>query len=137
MIIIILALTGLAGIVAGPIALLLNSWKYAGNEGADTARERRVWAYLVLGALVLGAVLAIAIWPVTRFMSYPVSLEPHPGRVFGIPFMVVYFDSEGHDYPGLLTLPAAIANSIFWLFIPQLVLRFFSRGPAKRERAQA
>ncbi len=81
--------------------------------------------------LALGLALAVGSWLLTFFMGYPVSVEPKPGRVVGIPFFVAYFDSEGRDYVGPLTLPGAIANSLFWFLVPQLVLRFFHRREGK------
>lgn len=123
--VIVLALIGLAGIIAGLVALRRN-WQRAKGGTAVVPHQRRLWV-----VLALGLALAVGSWLLTFFMGYPVSVEPKPGRVVGIPFFVAYFDSEDRDYVGPLTLPRAIANSLFWFLVPQLVLRFFHRREGK------
>lgn len=123
-IVIVLAVLGFAGILAGVIALRKN-WLRS-KAGESTASMRR-WLWL---SLLLGAVLGVATWPLTYWMGYPIQLEAQPGRIVGFPFFVAYFDSEGRDYVGPLTLPGVIANCVFWFFVPQLVLRFLSRRQA-------
>ena len=50
-------------------------------------------------------------------------IEAKPGRIVGVPVFVAYFDSDGRDYVGPLTMPGVIANGLFWFFVPQLVIR--------------
>ncbi len=127
-IVIILALVGLVGIVAGFMALRKN-WVNAKNHQECMSHQHWFWVLLAIGV-----VLGVASWPLTFFMGYPVNVEPQPGRVVGIPFFVAYFDSEGRDYVGPLTVPGAIANSIFWFLIPQILLHFLALGSFNSER---
>jgi hypothetical protein len=89
------------------------------REGALPPR----WRLLRGVALLLGTFLALATlwwWP-TAF-GYPYGSNDGVGRVVGIPFMAAYFDSQGYDYSGPLTLPAAIANAVVWFLAPWVVL---------------
>jgi len=69
-------------------------------------------------------------------MSYPVHVEVETGRVVGFPFFVAYFDSEGRDYVGVLTMPGVIVNGLFWFLAPQLaVYSCARRRSSDNERA--
>jgi hypothetical protein len=69
-------------------------------------------------------------------MGYPIHAEAEVGRIVGFPFFVAYFDSEGRDYVGVLTMPGVIANALFWFVAPQLVLYFIiRRSPAENGQA--
>jgi hypothetical protein len=131
-IVIVLALIGVVGIVAGAVALRTN---WVRSQVGQTTTFRRWWPWI---ALLLGTLLGIASWPLTYWMGYTIQIEAQPGRIVGFPFFVAYFDSEGRDYVGSLTLPGVIANCIFWFFIPQLALRFFNRRrPVQNARTSA
>jgi len=77
----------------------------------------RLGAFL-MGGLVIGA----ATWPLTYWMTYPISNEGERWWVVGFPFLVAVFDSEGRDYVGPLTMPGVVANGLFWFLVPQIVL---------------
>ena len=79
--VIVLALIGLAGIIAGLVALRRN-WRRAKGGTAVVPHQRMFGA-----ALALGLALAVGSWLLTFFMGYTVSVEPKPGRVIGIPFL--------------------------------------------------
>ena len=122
--VIVLALVGLAGIIAGGAALWKN-WQRAKSTRAPHSLRRWVWVCLLLGVL-LGA----ASWPLTFWMGYPIHVDAEVGRVVGFPFFVAYFDSEGRDYVGVLTMPGVVANCLFWFLLPQLVVYLFARKSA-------
>ena len=112
----VLALVGLAGLVAGVLAL---------RSIARTSRLAQAsphWRTLRLGGVVLGVVLGVASWPLTFWMGYPVATPEGPGRVVGLPFFAAFFDSAGRDYVGPLTFISCTANSVFWFMVPQLLI---------------
>ena len=117
------------GIVASGIALRRN-WIWS-KPGGGFARR---W---LVAALVVGVLLGTASWPLTYWMGYPIRVEAEAGRIAGFPFFVAYFDSEGRDYVGPLTMPGAVANSLFWFLVPQFVLFLLSRRANHESRNQA
>ena len=123
--VIALACLGFAGIVVGGLALRKN-WMKTSTADASTWR-RWLWRSLLFGVL-LGA----ASWPLTYWMGYPIHVEAEVGRVVGFPFFVAYFDSEGRDYVGMLTMPGVIANGLFWFIVPQVALYLLLRRSLAR-----
>lgn len=73
-------------------------------------------------AIIVGVVTAPASWPLTYFMGYPVRVEDGTGRFVGIPFFIAYFDPQGRDYVGLITMIGVVLNGIFWFLFPQVIL---------------
>ena len=90
MIIIILAIVGLAGILLGIISLFWAN-SLAKSEGAP-----KNWRRMRIIALVIGVLIGAASWPGTYFMGYAYKGEKATdnGRVVGLPIMVAYFDSK-------------------------------------------
>lgn len=117
-IVVVLAGLGLVGIVVGLYAV------YAAGKFATRGPTPAKWRLLRLSALAIGVVLGVATWPLTAWMGYPIETPSGVGRVVGLPFFVAFFDSTGRDYVGPLTMPAAIANIVFWFMVPQLALLF-------------
>jgi hypothetical protein len=112
-----LAVLGLILIFVGFIAL----W-YCVRVAASIDRPKN-WRSCLAGAVILGVALALASWPGTYWLGYPLgSTYAGPGRAVGIPFMAAWFDSEGRDYVGPMTLPAVCANAVFWLLVPSMIL---------------
>jgi len=112
---------------SGFILLLLAVASFIGNGLNLRGTKIPCWftkAFIIL--LISGLLFGIATWPLTYFMAYHIRADDGElWRVCGIPFAAVYFDSEGLDYVGLLTLPAVVGNILFWTFIPQTVLFCF------------
>jgi len=118
---------GLIGIICGVIAEC-KIWLLFKNNIAPTDLKKQQ-----IISLLSGLIIGMASWPGTYFMGYPYSSGRETGRVVGIPFMVAFFDSEGRDYVGPYTMPAVIANIIFWFFVPQIILFIYLR--LKKEQA--
>jgi hypothetical protein len=116
MIIIILAIFGLVGIILGIMSLL-----WAKKIGVSEKPPKN-WKRRRIIVIILGLLIGVASWPGTYFMGYPYKGETETGRVVGLPVMVAYFDSEGRDYISPFTMPAVVANFIFWLLLPHTVL---------------
>jgi hypothetical protein len=132
LIVVLLAVLGLAGIVSGGFAMRLN-WRTA--KSRSVSRSARRW---FVAAVSLGLLLGAASWPLTYFMGYPLKIEAETGRVVGLPFFVAYFDSLGRDYVGPLTMPGVFANALFWFFVPQFALLWLARrwaNPSGRAEA--
>jgi hypothetical protein len=68
-------------------------------------------------------------------MGYPLESGNEKGRVVGIPFMVGYFDSEGRDYVGPLTMAGVRGNGIFWFLFPHILLAAYSINIKKSNNA--
>jgi hypothetical protein len=117
-IIIILAIIGLAGIVMGFASLF---WARSLSNG-ETAPQK--WKRKRIIVLLIGILIGAASWPGTYFMGYPYKAEEgYPtGRVVGIPIMVAYFDSEGRDYTFPFTMASVLGNGLFWFFLPHLIV---------------
>src|SRR2546426_9269200 len=72
---------------------------------AASSERPKYWRSSLVGALILGVLLAPASWLGTYWLGYPlVSPDTGPGRAVGIPFMAAWFDSEGRDYVGPTTM---------------------------------
>jgi hypothetical protein len=126
-VVIAIAVLGLILIVIGFIAL----W-FCFRVAASAERPKN-WRRLLAGALICGLLLAPASWVGTYFLGYPLSSSQGlTGRVVGIPFMAAWFDSEGRDYVGPTTLPAVLANAVFWFLVPQIALAAYAWGSRRR-----
>jgi hypothetical protein len=55
-------------------------------------------------------------------MGYPLHVGKEVARIVGVPFFVAYFDAEGADFVGPLTMPGVMANCVFWFLLPQTIL---------------
>jgi hypothetical protein len=109
----LLAVVGLAALILAVIGV-----SYTGHHikaGLLPSGWRRARRILWVAGIVLGCFGACC------------SFYPYGGgRAFGLPFFSAYFDEAGRDYVGPLSMPALIANGIFWFFVPQLVLAFLA-----------
>jgi hypothetical protein len=130
-VVIAIAVVGLILIIVAFMALLF-CFRIAGS----TERPKH-WRGLLAGTFAFGLVLACASWPGTYFLGYPL---PDPeggyGRIAGIPFVAAWFDSEGRDYVGTITLPAVIGNAVFWLLIPQMMLASYGKRHQRLEKTK-
>lgn len=116
-----LAVLGLIGIICGVIAECKIWLLFKNNIAPANLKKQQIVS------LIIGLVIGMASWPGTYFMGYPYSSGNESGRVVGIPFMAAFFDREGRDYVGPYTMPAVVANIIFWFFVPQIILFVYSR----------
>lgn len=123
---ILLACVGLVGVVAGVFASRAND--HFSKQGAAPL----TWPTLLRIARVFGIVVGISTWPLTYWMGYPIATPNGAGRIVGIPFMVAFFDSRGHDYVGLVTILGVIGNAVFWSLVPEGFL--FAYGHLWRRR---
>jgi hypothetical protein len=121
MIISVLAIIGLIGLFLGFWSIFYVK-RFVKSEAASPN-----WKKLHLTVLIIGLIIGVLSWPGTFLMGYPISSDVETIRVVGIPFIVAYFDSAGHDYVGPLTLLSIIGNGIFWFLIPQIVLAIHLR----------
>jgi hypothetical protein len=81
---------------------------------------------LLATATGLGAMVFTASWP----------LDPET-RILGFPFTSAVFELHGGiwvDYAGAVTIPAMIANVIFWALLPQLPITFLALREARKKR---
>ena len=129
MIIYILAAIGIVGLIFGFWSIFYLR-KFARTEYATP-----FWKKLRIGVLVFAILIALLTWPGTYFMGYPFKGENETVRIVGIPFFVAYFDSEGRDYVGPLTLPGVIMNGLFWFVCPHLLLAAYSKRLEKYQKA--
>jgi hypothetical protein len=178
MMILLLAVLGFVGIVAGIFAIrfvgqysderasgpLATSGSGSPYRKAPPRTEQPVAKGRTMTpprlAWVVGMFLGVSSWPLTAVMGYPYPGErevsrdgdvgaggrrgahsayagqPGVGRVVGVPFMAAYFDAKGRDYAGPLTVPAALANSVFWALVPQLVLAGYILEKRRRGKGQ-
>jgi phosphate/sulfate permease len=111
-----LEIVGLAGLVAG--AWALRSVQRRARAGTPPP----YWGRLRVLAVIAGLCVAIVPFVFSTFLGYPVSGPDGTGRIIGVPFAAAFFDSEGNDFVGPITLVATAANSMFWFMIPQLAL---------------
>ena len=109
--------------IAGLLGVATGAW--AARAGARRAKDApsSPFAKRLRSARWPGFALGIASWPLTGVMSYPYPDNAgRVGRIAGIPFPAAYFDPEGMDYVGVITLVAVIGNTIFWALLPRLVV---------------
>jgi hypothetical protein len=114
--IIVLAILGVIGIVAGILASRVGTDRRTAAPAGRFARHFRISKWIGVG-------LALASWPLTGLMSYPYDDGPgRPGRIAGVPFIAAYFDQHGADFVGPFTIPAVLGNSVFWFYFPRLMV---------------
>ncbi|NUP08862.1 MAG: hypothetical protein HOW73_22675 [Polyangiaceae bacterium] len=114
--VLVLAIVGLIGIVAGIVSSRIAKKRRTEFPNGRFAKWFNVSMWLGLG-------LAVASWPLTGLMGYPYPDDlGRPGRVVGIPFIAAYFDHLAADFVGPLTLPAILANCLFWFHFPRVVV---------------
>jgi hypothetical protein len=119
--IVVMAIVGLAGLVAGVFAL---------RTAARVSRSTELpphWRRGRITAIVIGAILGAASWPLTFWMGYPLATPEGTARIVGIPFFVAFFDSAGRDYVGPITLVGCLANCAFWFMVPQVFVAIKAR----------
>jgi len=70
-------------------------------------------------AFIIGGVLVLSLpWHV-----YPID----GGLAMGVPFFSAWYDAQGRDFIGAITLPALLGNAAVWFLVPQLVLACYVR----------
>jgi hypothetical protein len=131
MLIVLLALVGIVGIVIGGLAV-----RFVRNATSEDLMAGRLIT-LRWTAVAVGLVFGLVSWPLTFAMGYSYTTPREVGRVVGLPFMAAYFDAAGHDYVGPLTLPAVLANSIFWGLCPQIMLAGYVGARRHRSRPRS
>jgi len=106
--------------VAGLGFLIAEIWAVVFVRRALKAgRLSQYWRRWRMVAFAIGGLLMFLI----PLQEYPLG----SGRAKGIPFFAAWFDAEGRDYVGVITLPAALGNMVVWFLAPQLVLAFVAR----------
>jgi len=128
--ILVYALIGVAGVVAGGFA-----FRFVREVARSETRPPNLIA-LRRVALAVGVMFGVASWPLTGAIGYAYRTSSGVGRIVGLPFMVAYFDATGHDYLSPLTLPAALGNSIFFALCPQIILSGYVIAQRFRRRPQ-
>ena len=112
MLILAFAIFGLFGIAISVFAIRSNRRiATSGNPSKDWLLARRLSG-------PLGLILGIA----SYFIWYNLHDNGQTWRVMGFPFFAAAFDSQGADYVGFTTIPAAIGNFLFFAALPQFVL---------------
>jgi hypothetical protein len=117
-----LAFIGLAGIVGGIFSIR------ATKKFALLGLAPKRWHIYRKIAIVLGVICGIVSWLLTGAMGYRIETPEGMGRIVGIPFMVAFFDSRGHDYVSSFMMISLIANAVFWSLFPQLLLLLCGHG---------
>lgn len=126
--VIILTCVGIVGVIAGVSASRAND-RFSKQGAAPPA-----WPTLLRIGRVFGIVVGVSTWPLTYWMGYPIATPDGIGRIVGIPFMVAFFDSRGHDYIGLMTILGVIGNGVFWFLVPDGLLFAYGRFWRKRHQ---
>ncbi|MDX1375117.1 MAG: hypothetical protein R3357_06100 [Burkholderiales bacterium] len=114
------AALGLAGLVAGALAL-----RYVARRSSRGAR---------LAAYGAGAVLALLSWFARESLAYVAEGPDGPGTVIGLPFFVAFVDAGGKGGVSFLTAPLALLNAAFWFLLPQCGLALY--GMLRRKEAR-
>jgi len=127
--IVVFAVTGLIGLVAGVFALRCILRVQRSGEAPPHWRRLR-WATLVFGVL-----LGIGSWPLTYWMGYPITTPEGPCRIVGLPFFVAFFDNAGRDYVGPITFWGCVANAAFWFMVPHMIAALYG-ARWQRRRSQ-
>ncbi len=133
MLILVLAAFGLAVLAVGIVAVWF-VWRVVPQGQVPPKWNLLRWIVVGVGLFMAICVLA---WPTAfgyPYRAYPEGGPESLGRVVGMPFMEAWFDSEGADYSGPLTLPAAIANAVAWFLIPHIALAAYGRAHRNRRR---
>ena len=112
---------GIVGLVAGTIAV----WQLRRISRSELTKPRR-WRLLRGAATLTGLAMGIGSFFLTGWTMYPVAEPAGTGHVVGIPFFAAYFDAQGRDYVGAITLVSGAANVIFWFLVPQIVLWLYA-----------
>jgi len=73
---------------------------------------------------VLGAIAgASQLWGIQYSIGYSYQSLEHQGTVVGFPFMIVFFDMNGHDFSNpVLSIASMFGNALFWGLVPYLIL---------------
>ncbi|NVN92085.1 MAG: hypothetical protein HXX11_15995 [Desulfuromonadales bacterium] len=121
MVIIVLAILGVAVIIYGIVAMIKVRRLAKDNNAPKNLRKIHIIS------IAIGISIGLATWPATYFMGYPYINGDETGRIVGIPFMVAFFDSQGRDYVGPYTMPGVVSNIVFWFFVPQILLLLYSK----------
>jgi hypothetical protein len=131
MLILLLALVGIAGLISGGMAvrfLRRTTGDDATGRGLAGTRKRM---------RAFGVIIGVATLVLSNAIGYSYTGAHEVGRIVGLPFMAAYFDAHGRDYVGPLTLPAVLANSVFWGLCPQIILAGYilmrQRNASRRE----
>jgi len=85
MIIILLALLGIAGIILGVVSLF-----WAKSIGLSEFVPKN-WRRMRVISLLIGILIGVASWPGTYFMGYPYTFEKETWRVVGLPIVAAFF----------------------------------------------
>jgi len=126
----VLAIIGLSSLILGLWSVLYIS-RFSKSEHASLK-----WKKQRISVLVIGLIIAVLSWPGTILMGYPLSFNGEVIRVVGIPFIVAYFDSRGHDYVGSITLLSPFGNVIFWFLIPHILFGIHTKYKTGRIKDQ-
>lgn len=121
----VLAAVGIVGILTGAIAFVSNALlPEIGQVPVGWKRCRRC-------SILIGVLLGAGALLFGHFLSYRVKEADGFGRVVELPFTVAYFDREGFDYVGWITIPATVGNAVFWFLVPQFLLWTYARSGRK------
>ena len=101
-----------AGLGVASILAIRSVWR--NRRAYRSARWSLVFVILIL----LGVALGVSSFKHPLAFSY----KDGEGTVVGFPFLVAYFDAEGRDFVGPLTIVGAYANAVFWFLIPWLLV---------------
>ncbi len=106
--------------VAGLGFLIAEIWAFTFVRRAlKSGCLSQYWRRWRLITFAIGGLLMLLI----PFQEYPLG----SGSAKGIPFFAAWFDAQGRDYVGVITLPAVIANMVVSFLAPQLGLAFAAR----------
>jgi len=119
-------LLGLVGILAGVVALWHN-----GITAATGSRPRH-WRLVLIAALGVGMLLAASQFSIAFMPGYAFDNGEGEGTAVGFPFLVVYFDSAGRDYPAL---SGVCMNAVFWFMAPQIFIALYAWRRARRSES--
>ena len=123
--------------ILGILSLILGFWSilYV-NRFIKSGHAFPDWKKLRVIVLLIGLIVGVLSWPGTFFMRYHLSSGGETVRVVGVPFIAAYFDSNGHDYVGFLTLLSVFGNGIFWFLLPHIFFAIYTKKNARHFRNQ-
>jgi hypothetical protein len=84
-----------------------------------TGRLSQQWRQGRMMSFVIGTLLVVTI----PWQHYPLG----EGTAAGVPFLAAWFDANGRDFIGAVTLPALLGDVVVWFLVPQLVLAYLAR----------